>query len=59
MDHSEIMNYEFEQANKNREDHMNMLVYKSGIPSSQQSMMIGEKENSYIGGERMTSASLY
>lgn len=29
VDHSEILNYEFEIANKNRTDHMNRLVYKS------------------------------
>lgn len=29
VDHSEILNYEFEVANKNRSDHMNRLVYKS------------------------------
>lgn len=32
LDHSEIMNYEFELANKDRVDHMNQLVYKS-LPS--------------------------
>jgi len=29
VDHSEILNYEFEIANKNRTDHMNRLVYKA------------------------------
>lgn len=29
VDHSEILNYEFEQANKQRYDHMNHLVYKN------------------------------
>lgn len=28
VDHSEILNYEFEQANKPRYDHLNLLVYK-------------------------------
>lgn len=28
VDHSEILNYEFEQANKPRFDHLNQLVYK-------------------------------
>jgi hypothetical protein len=28
VDHSEILNWEFEQANKPRSDHMNLLVYK-------------------------------
>ena len=28
VDHSEILNYELELANKNRDDHMNHLVYK-------------------------------
>ena len=41
VDHSEILNYEFEQANKERYDHMNQLVYKDialGYPE-------GDKEN--------------
>jgi hypothetical protein len=29
VDHSEILNFEFELANKNRSDHMNQLVYKT------------------------------
>lgn len=29
VDHSEVLNYEFEMANKDRADHMNTLVYKS------------------------------
>lgn len=29
VDHSEILNYEFEVANKIRSDHMNRLVYKT------------------------------
>ena len=28
VDHSEVLNFEFEQAIKARQDHMNMLVYK-------------------------------
>lgn len=28
IDHSELLNYEIEQTNKNRDDHMNWLVYK-------------------------------
>jgi len=31
VDHSEILNYEFEQANKARSDHINMLVYKNPV----------------------------
>jgi hypothetical protein len=34
VDHSEILNHEFEMANKQREDHMNHLVYKSGTSSA-------------------------
>ena len=47
VDHSEILNFEFELANKNRSDHMNQLVYKTkytetdyDLPSPQ-----GDKEN--------------
>ena len=28
VDHSEVLNFEFEQAIKARQDHMNLLVYK-------------------------------
>ena len=33
VDHSEILNYEFEMANKMRDDHMNNLVYKNILTS--------------------------
>ena len=42
LDHSEIMNYEFEMANKAREDHMNFLVYKNNIPLASE---VQNKEN--------------
>ena len=29
IDHSELLNYELEQTNKPRDDHMNWLVYKT------------------------------
>jgi hypothetical protein len=29
VDHSEILNWEFELANKPRSDHINLLVYKT------------------------------
>lgn len=32
VDHSEILNYELELANKDRDDHMNHLVYKTKNP---------------------------
>ena len=32
VDHSEILNYELELANKQRDEHMNNLVYKSKNP---------------------------
>jgi len=31
IDHSELLNYELEQTNKPRDDHMNWLVYKRGM----------------------------
>jgi hypothetical protein len=34
VDHSEILNYEYELANKERNDHMNTLVYKDGVEES-------------------------
>jgi hypothetical protein len=32
VDHSEILNFEFEQANKAHYDHLNLLVYKNLEP---------------------------
>ena len=32
VDHSEILNYELELANKARDEHMNYLVYKDPAP---------------------------
>ena len=32
VDHSEILNYELELVNKQRDDHMNYLVYKTDNP---------------------------
>lgn len=29
IDHSELLNFEIDQTNKNRDEHMNWLVYKS------------------------------
>ena len=29
IDHSELLNYEIDQTNKNRDQHMNWLVYKN------------------------------
>ena len=37
LDHSEIMNFEIEVANKPRADHMNQLVYKSTMTSNRES----------------------
>tara|TARA_B110000285_G_C14934189_1_gene518755 strand:- start:423 stop:650 length:228 start_codon:yes stop_codon:yes gene_type:complete len=35
VDHSEILNYELELANRARDDHMNHLVYKNKNPYSE------------------------
>lgn len=46
VDHSEILNYELELANKARDEHMNYLVYKDpapyaeGSPSNRSSSLI-------------------
>ena len=32
VDHSEILNFELEQANRQRDEHMNSLVYKADNP---------------------------
>lgn len=34
VDHSEILNYELEMANKPRDEHMNTLVYKVKDPNA-------------------------
>lgn len=34
VDHSEILNYELELANKDRDHHMNLLVYNQKNPYS-------------------------
>ena len=55
VDHSEVLKFEFEQAIKARQDHMNMLVYKDpnrdasdnivesgfGLPKSSVAMSFG------------------
>jgi hypothetical protein len=47
VDHSEILNYEFEQANKDRYDHLNQLVYKSASNANLRTESAdGDKENS-------------
>ena len=60
MDHSEILNYEFEMANKARTDHMNLLVYKS-LPYStngnDQTSESGEWDKENAG--RLTSTTLF
>ena len=33
IDHSELLNYELHQTNKERDDHMNWLVYKNVPPT--------------------------
>lgn len=37
VDHSEILNYELELANKARDEHMNLLVYKDPNPYDEES----------------------
>jgi len=46
VDHSEILNFEFELANKDRSDHMNRLAsYKSSFTNRVSSGEFGDKEN--------------
>jgi hypothetical protein len=59
VDHSEILNYEFEMANKARDDHMNYLVYKTAMQSQRditQYNDIWDKENT---AHLMTSDALF
>ena len=57
MDHSEILNFEFDVANKERSDHMNRLVYKSPFLQDSNGSEDGEKENSV--SNNMRSADLF
>jgi hypothetical protein len=41
VDHSEILNYELELANRARDDHMNHLVYRSKNPYTEQEINYG------------------
>lgn len=45
VDHSEVLNYELELANKDRDDHMNYLVYKNSNPYQ---LVSGSKDKKYI-----------
>jgi hypothetical protein len=57
VDHSEILNYEFELANKERADHMNRLVYKdlSYVQLNTSEISEADKEND----AKLTSAALF
>ena len=59
VDHSEILNFEFELANKNRSDHMNQLVYKAKYTDSEYDLpasdAAGDKENY----QNLTSTALF
>jgi len=61
LDHSEIMNYEFEQANKQREEHMNYLVYKSQMSEGRcsRSHIEGEEWNKENKQGKLTSTVLF
>lgn len=39
IDHSELLNYEIDQTNKNRDDHMNWLVYKQNSGEGHQNSL--------------------
>lgn len=48
IDHSELLNYEIDQTNKGRDDHMNWLVYKGEIDQKESeslSKVLREKLN--------------
>jgi hypothetical protein len=51
VDHSEILNFEFEQANKPRFDHLNLLVYKDA------SKLIAEQDKENRGQSLQKSVS--
>ena len=44
VDHSEILNYELEIANKERDDHMNQLTYKVQDPYGTVQKSVPEKQ---------------
>ncbi len=61
VDHSEILNYEFEQANKERTDHLNTLVYKHTIEDESQFDKENQKPYSHSNAifERLTDKELF
>ena len=61
VDHSEILNYELELANKDRDDHMNHLVYKSKNPYDDYMMQRSNSKSSFNppGGKLDTSQVLF
>ena len=59
VDHSEILNYEFEMANKARDDHMNMLVYKTMGSTNRSNTKDNYDDWNKENAGRMTSAALF
>jgi hypothetical protein len=69
VDHSEILNYEFEVANKMRSDHMNRLVYKNEYSNTlgndsfnfqtEGDDILVNKENQHNSGDALSSSILF
>ena len=57
VDHSEILNYEFEQANKERQDHMNLLVYKRTGDGNKENTLLHKTHSNAI-FERLTEKEI-
>jgi hypothetical protein len=60
VDHSEVLNFEFEQATKARQDHMNLLVYKDPNRDAAESYNTGSliKSRSNALFERLTEKEI-
>lgn len=58
VDHSEILNYELELANRQRDEHMNLLVYKNREPYEN---ILGNEKDNFVppGGQIETSQVLF
>ncbi len=54
MDHSEVLNFEFELANKARADHMNTLVYKAPVEDKEAARQSVHRTKSNAIFERLT-----
>ena len=58
VDHSEVLNFEYEQANKERADHMNTLVYKAPVQEFSTAKQSAHRTKSNAIFERLTDKEM-